>query len=90
MRKTLERLQKNTIISIKGFMDRDNERMSKLNQAGHTATIDALSTFQICIQYIGALEDYSGELDEEWDKLLKSVEQAAQKKPSERKTQYRV
>jgi hypothetical protein len=48
-----------------------------------------------CIDYIQALEDYGGELDEEWDKLLKSIEQVEQSKPAEtkdskKKTQYRI
>ena len=33
------------------------------------------------LRYIQALEDYGYELDEEWDKLLKSIEQTREAQP---------
>ena len=95
MKKTLDRLKEDTVRSLKVLIDADEKSKNKTNKVGRIIILQAYNTLAAFIQYVEALEDYCGELDEEWDKLLKSVEQAKQgeptkKKEDKRKTQYRV
>jgi len=85
MRRTLERLKKDAFSRLKEFLNRSEKLTNDFNPAGDLIVINAMQTFNAFIRYIRSLEDYTGELDEEWDKLLKSVEQAVQEKPTERK-----
>jgi hypothetical protein len=95
MRRTLERLKDDANSSVDDFI-RFSEMLTKnLNSAGLKVLSKGAKTILACIRYIQALEDYGGELDEEWDKLLKSIEQVGQgkstkKKEDKRKTSYRV
>lgn len=85
MKKTLERLKDDANSSVDDFI-RYSEMLAKnLNSAGRKVLANGAKTIVACIRYIQALEDYGGELDEEWDKLLKSIEQTAQEKPTAKK-----
>ena len=90
MRKTLKRLKKDALGEVKEFIDTDKRLMKRLTREGHMVVLDALDAIYACIRYIEGLEDYGYELDEKWDKLLKTVEQTKQGKPDRKKPSYRV
>ena len=85
MRKMLERLKKDARDSIDDFLNVNKKLEKDLNRAGHFLALSCVDVVIASLRYIQALEDYGGELDEEWDKLLKSIEQVKQSKPAERK-----
>ena len=90
MKKTLERLKLDALkatdnyLSLTGKLiaqEKDEEMLDFLGmiiERSHPMIV-SLS------RYIQALEDYGYELDEEWDKLLKSIEEAQQPKPTQKK-----
>lgn len=91
MKKMLKRLKKEARSEINEFLDTDLRLMKNLSQAGHKLALRGIDAITACIRYIEALEDYGYELDEEWDKLLKTIQEAQQGKPVQKeakKTTY--
>lgn len=95
MKKTLERLKQdalrdtddvsNMVVKFTTMSNDTNEtKLAFLMQYYHSSAKAIVSI----IMYIQALEDYSLELDEAWDRLLKTVEETKQKKPPQRKPSY--
>lgn len=98
IRKTLERLKKeafrNTDDCVKMFGELRKEGEDEMDR-GEQRLLDLVSDYlydaiRSLLRYIQALQDYSLELDETWNNLLKTVEQAkpAQKKEEAKKTSY--
>ena len=98
MKKTLERLKKeafsNLNLCVDTFNDFNEEREEMSEEEQELLDLLRRVTFSAvrpCLHYIAALEDYGYELDEEWNKLLKSIEQdQIAQKEGKRKTSYRV
>jgi len=91
MKKTLERLKKDAMsdlktwaILMKRMLGETKENKLKLNAYQLDSFIILMEfSANACMQltrYVQALEDYGYELDEKWDKLLKSIEEAQQPK----------
>ena len=100
MKKTLERLKAIAHSDIEGCSStfsglieiKKTETEKKLFDLLFLNTFNALRS---ALNYIQALEAYGYELDEEWDKLLKSIEQAREEtesfqKDGKKKPSYRV
>jgi len=97
MKKTLERLKKDAMGNTKNFIDlfadleKEVDSMSSEEQDLFILVIQpSLLAIKSLLRYVQALKDYGYELDEAWDKLLKTVEQAKpiQKKGEAKKTSY--
>ena len=92
MKKTLERLKKDAFDKTKDCIDtfdklqKDEDELDKEERELLDLIVDlTYPVFSSLLRYIHALQDYSLELDEEWDKLLKSIEEAQQPKPTQKK-----
>ena len=97
MKKTLKRLREDALGATGDYLslvkklraqDKSEEMetlLGKIIDRSHPMIISVL-------RYIQALEDYGYELDEEWDKLLKTIEQAQEGKKSKpvKKPPYRI
>lgn len=97
MRKTLERLKEDAMGNAKFLMDlfvdlsKEIDSMSREEQDLFDLIIGpSYRATKSLLRYVQSLEDYGYELDEAWDKLLKTVEQVkpAQKKEEAKKTSY--
>ena len=97
MKQTLERLKKdamgNTKFVTNLFVDllKEMDSMSREEQdLVNLVTEPSLRAIKSLLRYVQSLKDYGYELDEAWDKLLKTVEQVkpAQKKEEAKKTSY--
>lgn len=100
MKKTLKRLKETAVNDLeqctKTFREL-LERKSKMPE-GEQSLYNVLfevsfSSMKSLLSYLNALEDYSGELGEKWDDLLKSIEQTQQSKQDKQnkeKASYRV
>jgi len=92
MRKTLERLKKEAYHDAEGYFEflgniwKDAKKMSEdmedILDMFSRYSYDAVSSL---MRYVQALEGYGYELDEEWDKLLKSIKEARHGKPVPKK-----
>jgi len=84
MKKTLEHLKKDVIRSMKYFKQEFLKSMEE-NPNEQTARIGRLAseTIHSLITFIVALSEYSGELDEAWEKLLESAKQTKPVKKKE-------
>ena len=98
MKKTLERLKKDAFGDVDLCLSAFEESWKEMDEMSKEER-DLLDLFSEYIpravlsllRYVQALEDYGYELDEEWDKLLKRIEQAqAVKKEGKNKPSYRV
>ena len=96
MKKTLERLKEDALSNTRQCADFVKVLFRKLEEERGKMDEDTQSLFALLLnfsgdavlsllRYIQALEDYGYELDEEWDKLLKSIEEAQQPKPTQKK-----
>jgi len=91
MKKTLKRLKKDAFDKTKDYiktfdeLQKDEDELDKEERELLDLIVNlTYPVFSSLLRYIHALQDYSLELDEEWDKLLKSVE-ARQSKPMQKK-----
>ena len=76
IRRTLERSKKEALKDVDIYIAA-RQKPDKMANVVYRANM-AISSL---ISYIMSLEDYNLELDEAWDKLLKSAEQAQKGKP---------
>lgn len=97
LKKTLERLKKDATRNLDRCVtmfeetqddyDKLSTGQKKLYERIFRSTMPAVGS---AIRYIQALEDYGYELDDAWDKLLRTVEQTDKTKSTEEKPSYRV
>jgi hypothetical protein len=98
MKKTLKRLKEDAVVKTGQYYDFMAKMIKILNEE---SSMDGKSrafihligmtqdTTTSLLRYIQALEDYGYELDEEWNKLLKRIEQAQEaKKEGTKKISY--
>jgi len=90
MKKTLERLKidasekarqlNDFIVSLRKILEKQSSWDSKSTTIAELAR-SSTDTMVSLLRYVQALEDYGYELDEEWDKLLKSIKDAQESTP---------
>ena len=101
MKKTLKHLKEDALKATKNCLDDFETQLKKYDNMSETdqelvysLRIVAGHAIVRLLRYIQALEDYGYELDEKWDKLLKTIGQARAGKPKslkkEKKPSYRV
>lgn len=82
MRKTLKRLKKIAKRQIDKYIEiRDKIIGKHVSETVLVTVTRGDKTIASLIDYVKALEDYSLELDEAWDELLKSIKETQQGKP---------
>ena len=91
MKKTLKRLVKNAIENVMKFYE-ESAKIDTTKKPAGTLYFLANRAIVSLVEYIMPLEDYSTELDEAWNKLLKQARQPKPKpqKEGKKKPSYRV